>query len=115
MSSESQNTEIVDNADIRLNKSLNDSKNSKKKGNYEKYKNYKKNAHKKDTSEKHSKNKKMNNLPKIKINRDFLTSAKLRALEVSEKFIPEAKFTVYVPQTHSLLPRSIARNSKIYC
>jgi hypothetical protein len=47
---------------------------------------------------------KKTNLPKI--NYKPIPSAKLRSLELSEKFIQEAKLTVYNPKSHSFLPRN---------
>jgi hypothetical protein len=47
---------------------------------------------------------KKTNLPKIK--NKPIPSAKLRSLELSEKFIQEAKLTVYNPNSHSFMPRN---------
>lgn len=74
------------------------------------------NGHEKTKEEKKDKKKEKNqnnrkksiknveNLPVINIKREKLTSAKLRNLAVSEKFIKEAKTMVYMPQSHSLFP-----------
>jgi hypothetical protein len=101
-----------------LNKNLNDSKSSTNKVNVRNnYKNYKK--------KKESKTVKI--IPKSyeeykkyisyklaqKHTRDYISSARLRELAVSEKFIPEAKRTIYIPHSHSLLPRSIGKKSII--
>ena len=85
-----------------INKSLNDSKISRRMEIAENYKNFRKN--KKQQKEKKYKEKRDCNksgLPKIKRK---LTSAKLRKLAVSEKFIQEAKLTVYMPHSHSFYP-----------
>ena len=104
-----------------LNKSIiqkeTDSKSSIKNDVYNNYKNYKKKKpdkkcktvpksyeeYKKYINYKLAQNHKQN----------YITSARLRELAVSEKFIPEAKRTIYIPHSHSLLPRSIGRKSII--
>ena len=85
-------------------KSLKDSKISRKEEIAKNYKHYAdKEKNKRLEQIKRIKKKARNGLPEIKVKRK-LTSAKLRNLSVSEKFIEEAKYTVYSPETHSFVP-----------
>jgi hypothetical protein len=57
-----------------------------------------------ETDKKKSKKDKNKKLAKARVKRASLSSAQLRDLSVSEKFIKEAKSMVYVPHTNSLFP-----------